>query len=51
MVVMTHEDVIGTHDLMEALPMMLEHDENSYLHRIDGRYGLDTYKCTHSMHP
>ena len=49
MTTIIHEDVIGTYGLMEELVMMVKHDDHSYLHGIDKRYGLETYDYTHSL--
>jgi hypothetical protein len=50
MAVRTHEDVSGTYGLMEELLVMVEHEEHSYLHGLDERYGLETSDYTHSLH-
>jgi len=50
MAVRTHEDVNGNYGLMEKLLVMVEREENSHLHGIDERFGLETYDITHSMH-
>jgi hypothetical protein len=46
----THEDVSGTRDSREDLIVMVEHEEHSYLHGLDERYGLETSDYTHSLH-
>jgi hypothetical protein len=50
MAVRTYEDVSGTYGFIEELLVMVDHEEHSYLHGLENRYGLETSYYTHNLH-
>jgi hypothetical protein len=48
--VMTHEGMIGTHDLNEEPLVMISHEEHSNFQVLEERYDIDGFDYAHVFH-